>query len=110
MTTDPDLLRAIGAALPEGWRVQQAASFDGIGDFDEVLQHRYLLLDLDATTFDPLEIIREARVELMLNIPIFGFGGDAGMRAAAMQGRADRCFDRAAIADRIAAYCVEFGW
>lgn len=110
MTTDPDLLGAIRTALPEAWQVRQAASFDAIGDFDEVLQHRYLVLDLDATAFDPLEIIREARVELMLNIPIFGFGGDAGMRAAALQGRADRCFDRSAIADRVAAYCIEFGW
>jgi hypothetical protein len=70
-----------------------------------------ILLDLDArVAFHPLETIEPVRGEMMLNIAIFCFGGSALARDQARRARADRFFERTEIADRLAAFCEQFGW
>lgn len=87
------------------------AGRDALEDFAEVLQHRFVLLDLDeAEAFDPVAIIEMLRSELMLNVPIFCFGGDAARRDAARLARADRFFERAEIARILPRFCEQFGW
>lgn len=111
MSDDDALVARLRAGLPEGWRMVQTNDLGEIGDFAEILQHRFLLIDLDATrAFDPLAAIRQVRAEMMLNIAIFCFGGSAQARDAARLARADRCFERSEIAERIAAFCEQFGW
>ena len=111
MTRDAALEGALRAALPDKWDLAVATSLDAIGGFEEILQHRFLLLDLDeAEAFDPLEILRELRVDLMLNVPVFCFGGAPARRDAARLARADRFFARDEIAARLPAFCEQYGW
>ena len=111
LCADPGLRARLEAALPEGWSMTAPGEGEALGDFAEVLQHRFVLLDLDeAEAFDPLAVIERLRSEMMLNVPIFCFGGDAAQRGAARLARADRFFDRAEIAQRLSQFCEQFGW
>ncbi|MCL4802498.1 MAG: hypothetical protein KJ025_23120 [Burkholderiales bacterium] len=111
MTRDADLERALRARLPQGWEMNSTADLAALGGFEEILQHRFLLLDLDeAAAFDPVDVLRELRVELMLNVPVFCFGGTAAARDAARLARADRFLDRTEIVDRLTAFCEQYGW
>lgn len=49
-------------------------------------------------------------MDLMLNIAIFCFGGTAEARDDARLSRADRFFERAEIATKLALFCEQFGW
>lgn len=111
MSDDDALVAQLREALPEGWSLTQANDLAEIGGFAEVLQHRFLLLDLDATAaFDPPDVVRRVRGEMMLNIAIFCFGGTPQARDTARLARADRFFERGEIAGRLAALCEQFGW
>jgi len=111
MSDDDALAAQLRAGLPENWSTVQTDDLSKIGGFEEVLQHRFLLLDLDATAaFDPLDVIRRARGEMMLNIAIFCFGGTPQARDAARLARADRFFERGEIAGKLAEFCEQFGW
>ena len=86
-------------------------NLDDLEGFGEVLQYRFMLLDLDAPgEFDPLDIIRQVRTDMMLNIAIFCFGGAADLRDEARLGRADRFFERAEIIDKMKLFCAQYGW
>ena len=111
MSRDAQLEEDLRAALPEKWEMNAVADLGEIGGFDEILQRRFMLLDLDELeAFDPLEILAELRVDLMLNLPVFCFGGSPSVRDAARLARADRFFERDEIAGRLAAFCDQYGW
>jgi hypothetical protein len=111
LTSDAALLIALRRALPAGWEMVHATALSDVGEFQDVLLNRFILLDLDENAvFDPVELIREVRVEMMLNTPIFCIGGDPDMREGARMARADRCFDRVEIAERVKQFCDQYGW
>ena len=111
MSNDRALAAALRSRLPQGWSMIETADLAEIGDFADVLQCRFILLDLDAhEALDPLEAVRQVRGDMMLNLPIFCFGGTGELRDAARLARADRFFEREEIADRLAAFCGQFGW
>lgn len=111
MSGDAALAAALRAALPENWRMVQTNDLDELGGYQEVLQHRFILLDLDAgEALDPLGIIRAVRMEMMLNVPIFCFGGCAEVRDEARLARADRFFERAEMVERMLQFCDQYGW
>lgn len=111
MTTDPAVLAALRAELPEGWEMVETLELDALGGFQDIILYRFLLLDLDErAAFDPLEVIRKLRMELALNIAIFCFGGDAGVRDEARLNRADRFFERDEIAQKMKLFCQQYGW
>lgn len=111
MSGDRELTGRLRAELPAGWGMVEAAALRELGGFDVVLQHRFILLDLDErAAFQPLDIVHEARRELMLNIAIFCFGGDAALRDEARLARADRFFERAEITGMMKRFCEEYGW
>lgn len=111
MTRDEALAARLAAALPQGWEIARTDDIDVLGDFAEILQHRFLLLDLDAgETFDPVEVIRHVRVDLMLNLPIVCFGGTEEARGAARTQRADRFFAREEMVERMRQFCEQYGW
>jgi DNA-binding LytR/AlgR family response regulator len=108
---DPALRAAVAAALPEGWQASYAASAAEVGEFQQVLLHRFALLDLEAGDgSDPVETVREIRSEMLLNIPIFCVGGDTAARDAARLARADRFFDRSELASLLPRLCEGFAW
>ena len=111
MTDDAALLASLSSRLPEGWSMIGTADLAEVGGFEDILQHRFILLDLDAREpLDPLDAIRQVRGDMMLNIPIFCCGGTRELRDEARLARADRFFERGEIADRLAEFCEQFGW
>ncbi len=111
MSTDDTLLAALRAALPPAWQMVEALSLEDIGGFQDVLLHRFVFLDLDEyERFDPLEVIREMRMELMLNVPIFCFGGQKDVRDEARMSRADRFFERDQMVEQMKIFCHQYRW
>lgn len=111
MSRDVAVVDALRVALPPGWTLVETHDLDTLGGYAEILQFRFLLLDLDACgAADPLEVIEQVRGELMLNLPVFCFGGDDGLQDAARLARADRFFERDEIVARLPQFCEQFGW
>lgn len=110
ISSDGDLGAALRAACPAEWRMLQAADVAELGGFADILQHRFLLLDLDDAAFDPLDVIDTLRRELMLNIPVICLGGDDALRDAARLARADRFFGRDEAADVMLRFCAQYDW
>ena len=106
---DAALRDEVARALPARWEATFAGSAAEVGEFQDVLLHRFALLDLDSGA-DPVDTVREIRGEMLLNIPIFCFGGDAAVRDAARLARADRFFERGEIVARLPALCEGFAW
>ncbi|MFZ1910153.1 MAG: hypothetical protein WAU52_13820, partial [Burkholderiales bacterium] len=69
---DAALREDVARSLPEGWQASYAASASDVGEFQDVLLHRFALLDLEpGDGSDPVETVREIRSGMLLNIPIF---------------------------------------
>ena len=110
-SADPALREVVAGSLPAGWQASYAASAADAGEFQEVLLHRFALIDLEpGDGSDPVETVREIRSEMLLNIPIFCVGGDAAARDAARLARADRFFERAELAALLPKLCEGFAW
>jgi hypothetical protein len=107
---DAALAEQLRAALPDGWGFSHTADLAALGDFAAVLQYRFLLLDLNAVAFDPLEVIDTVRRELMLNVAIVCIGGDSALRDAARLARADRFFGRDAAVEVMLQFCGQYEW
>ena len=112
MSNDTALHDALQAALPEGWEMVSTLDLDSLGSFDQILLHRFIFLDLDTLTddFDPQDAIRKVRMELMLNVAIFCFGGSDDERDQARMNRADRFFERDEAVTKLALYCHQYRW
>lgn len=111
MSRDEALLSALRAAVPAEWLMVETHDLEEIGGFQDVLQHRFILLDLDEyDAFDPLDVIRAVRMELMLNVPIFCFGGASDVRDEARLSRADRFFERDEILEKMKLFCEQYQW
>ena len=111
MSTDQALLGVLRAALPDGWQLVETLDLDDLGEFQDILLHRFMLLDLDdSAAFDPLDVIRTVRMEYMLNVPIFCFGGAPDVRDEARLSRADRFFERNEMVEKMLLYCHQYRW
>jgi hypothetical protein len=107
---DAAVVERLRCALPAGWVMTVTTELAALGDFAELLQYRFMLVDLDTATFDPVAIIHAVRAQFMLNLPVFCFGGTPAVRDAARLARADRFFAREEIAATLPAFCEQFGW
>ena len=112
MTDDLAWQNVVQQTLPEGWEMTATTDLDSLGDFAQLLLHRFIFLDLDAVsdTFDPQDAIRQIRMDWMLNVPIFCFGGSVDERDLARSNRADRFFERTEATERLLQFCQQFGW
>lgn len=110
ISSDLALGATLRAALPAGWEIVQVQDLAALGDFAAVLQYRFLLLDLDDTAVDALDLIDAVRRELMLNIAILCIGGEVAMRDAARLARADRFFERRAAVEVVQQFCAQYDW
>jgi CheY-like chemotaxis protein len=110
LSSDAALAASLHTALPEGWEMTAGIDVDALGGFEEILQHRFLLLDLDDPAVDPFATIAHLRRDLMLNIAIVCLGGSKEMRDAARLARADRFFERTEAVERMRQFCTQYGW
>ncbi|MDA8245865.1 hypothetical protein [Acidithiobacillus sp.] len=111
MASDPELRAVVVTTTPEGWEMTGATDLDDLGDWQEVLLHRFMLLNLDDPEIaDPIELIDTLRREYQLNIAVFCLGGSQERRDAARSVRADRFFDRDVGLQRLPEFFAQFGW
>ena len=111
MSRDAALLEDLRAQTPEGWEMVVATELAALGDWNDILLFRFLLLDLDEIdAFDPLDVIREIRTQLMLQIAVFCFGGDSAMRDEMRMARADRFYERGEIAAKLPQFLAQYSW
>lgn len=110
LSTDAALVATLCDALPDGWEMAATADLETLGGFEEILQHRFVLLDLEDAALDPLAAIAHLRRDLMLNIAILCLGGTQDARDAARLARADRFFERTEATERMRQFCAQYGW
>jgi hypothetical protein len=103
LSDDAGLPREVAQLLPSGWDITTE-----LGEFHEVLLHRFVIVDLDAP--DAVGAVRRIRSEMNLNVPVFCVGGDAAARDAARLARADRFFGRDELSSMLPQFCESFGW
>jgi hypothetical protein len=95
MTTDQAIVEAMNALLQSPWELIVATDLDELGEWNDVLLYKFILLDLDEfDAFDPIDVIRQIRMEYQINIPVFCFGGDEDIQEEMRLSRADRFFSR----------------
>lgn len=111
MTTDDDLRAALKAQVPADWEMVSITSLDQVGDWNEILLYRFLLIDLDEVfAFDPIDVIRTLRMEYLLQIAVFCFGGDADVKDEMRMSRADRFYTRDQIVTTLPQFLAQYAW
>lgn len=102
MTADEAMLDAVRRLTPENWEMVPVTDLEDLGDWHDVLLFRFLLLDLDEIdAFDPIDVIRQIRMEYQINLHVFCFGGEADIREEMRLARADRFFGRQEMLERL---------
>lgn len=109
MSNDEAMLAEVRKSLPPEWSLTAALGVEDFDDWQEILLHRFLVLDLDDSAVDPA-LIDEIRREHQLNIPIFCYGGSEEQRLEARSARADRFFDKGEILARLPDFLRQFSW
>ncbi len=111
MTTDQEMIDRLRAAAPEEWTQVVCTDLEQLGDWNEVLLNRFLLLDLDEwEAFDPIDVIRILRMQYQINTPVFCFGGDEDIQDEMRLARADRFFDREEMIARLPEFIRQCDW
>ena len=111
MTTNEQFVAAVKSVLPEDWSMQSVTDLDDLGDWNEVLLYRFLLMDLDEfDAFDPLDVIRQIRMQYQINIPVFCFGGDSDIQDEMRLSRADRFFNQDEMIAALPQYFEQYDW
>ncbi|QKT04562.1 hypothetical protein HUS23_12465 [Ectothiorhodospiraceae bacterium 2226] len=111
MTADEDMQARLQRHIEPGWEMVVTTDLSDLGDWNDILLYRFLLIDLDEVdAFDPLDVIGMIRRELMLNIAVFCFGGDEVIRDEMRLARADRFFEREEMVERLPEFLRQYGW
>lgn len=109
MTTDKSMIHELNRLIHEPWKMHIETDLDNIGDWNDVLLYRFLLLDLDEIeVFDPLDIIRLIRMQFQINLPVFCFNGDEAMQQEMRLSRADRFFSRQQMLDMLPKFFAQY--
>ncbi len=111
MSADPEMENTLAQQVPAGWEMVRVSDLEQLGDWNDILLYRFLLLDLDEIdAFDPLDVIHQLRREYMLNIAVFCFGGDEALVGEMRMARADRFFGREEVVERLPQFLEQYGW
>jgi len=101
----------IRAKVPNEWEMVVTTELDELGDWHDLLLYRFLLMDLDElAAYDPLDVIRQIRMQFQINIAVFCFGGDEDTRDEMRLSRADRCFDRERLLEILPSVFNQYNW
>jgi len=111
MSTQTDFQQSINTLIPETWDMSVITDLEQLGEWNEVLLYRFLLLDLDEfDAFDPIDVIRQIRMQYQINIPVFCFGGDADIQDEMRLSRADRFFSPTQMLETLPQYFEQYRW
>ena len=108
---DDVLLKTLQAQVPSTWQVVATVDLTTLGEWNNLLLYRFMLLDLqDNAYYDPQEIIEIIRREYQINLPVFCFDGEAELQNAMRLARADRFFSRDEIIEKAKVFCEQYNW
>ena len=111
MTTNTDFQSSVAAITPDDWAVSIVTDLDDLGEWNEVLLYRFLMMDLEEfDAFDPLDVIRQIRMQYQINIPVFCFGGDTDIQDEMRLSRADRFFSEEQMLSTLPQYFDQYNW
>ncbi len=111
MTTNTDFQAAVQAQTPDDWTMAVITDLDDLGEWNEVLLYRFLMMDLEEfEAFDPLDVIRQIRMQYQINLPVFCFGGDEDIQNEMRLSRADRFFTEAQMLSTFPQYIEQYNW
>jgi len=111
MTANAQMIAAVEKLLPSDWQLSVVTDLEQIGEWNEVLLYRFLLLDLDEIdAFDPIDVIRQIRMQFQINIPVFCFGGDTDVQEEMRLARADRFFSQEELLLMLPEYFSQYAW
>lgn len=111
MSRNADMIAACQQQLPSDWIMEVIIDLDDLGDWNEVLLFRFLLLDLEEyDVFDPLDVIRQLRMQYQINIPVFCFGGDQDIQDEMRLSRADRFFSQSQLVEMLPEFIKQYSW
>lgn len=111
MSRDRQVLERFQECTPDSWEMVAVTDLDEIGEWHEILLHRFILIDLDEVeVFDPLDVIRILRMQYQINTPVFCFGGDEDIRDEMRYARADRFFDREEMIGMLPRFLEQYAW
>lgn len=81
-----------------------------LGEWNDVLLYRFLVLDADDPGIDGVEVVTQLRTELMLQIAVFSFGGSSALRDDLRLARADRFYDRDQVRQILPRIFSQYAW
>lgn len=111
MTQNQEMINAIQRLVPADWQMVVVTDLEDLGDWNEILLYRFLLLDLDEVqVFDPLDVIRQLRMQMQINIPVFCFGGDSIIQNEMRLSRADRFFKQSQLIEMLPEFFKQYDW
>lgn len=111
MSTNGDFQSAVKAQTPDDWSVSVVTDLEDLGEWNEVLLYRFLMMDLEEfDAFDPLDVIRQIRMQYQINIPVFCFGGDSDIQDEMRLSRADRFFTESQMLTTLPQYFAQYDW
>lgn len=111
MSAKASMIERVQQQMPEDWELVPITDLEQAGEWNQLLLFRFFILDLDEIdAFDPLDVIREIRMQYQINIPVFCFGGDDDIRDEMRLARADRFFDANALIDMLPQFCEQYNW
>lgn len=111
MTANSEVINVVNEICPDDWQMEVVTDLSTVGDWNDVLLCRFLLLDLDEVdAFDPLDVVRELRMQMQINIPVFCFGGDADIQEEMRLSRADRFFTLDALLAILPDFFEQYAW
>ena len=111
MTRNQAMIESCEQILPEAWSMQVITDLEDLGEWNEVLLFRFILLDLEEVeAFDPLDVIRQLRMQFQINIPVFCFGGDSDIQNEMRLSRADRFFTQSQLIEMLPEFFKQYNW
>ncbi|MHB1529645.1 MAG: hypothetical protein ACYDDA_00625 [Acidiferrobacteraceae bacterium] len=110
MTSDPAFRVSVEETIPEGWSMQVVTDLADVGEWNDILLHRFIILDSDDPGIDAVDTVVRLRTDLMLQVAVFSFGGSVGQRDELRLARADRFYERSQVGQVLPQFFAQYGW
>ncbi|MHB8413953.1 MAG: hypothetical protein ACYDB1_00965 [Acidiferrobacteraceae bacterium] len=110
MTSDPAFRVSVEETIPEGWSMQVITDLADAGEWNDILLHRFIILDSDDPGIDAVDTVVRLRTDLMLQVAVFSFGGSVGQRDELRLARADRFYERSQVGQVLPQFFAQYGW
>ncbi|MHB1515165.1 MAG: hypothetical protein ACYCVY_05530 [Acidiferrobacteraceae bacterium] len=110
VTSDPEFRASVEETIPKGWSMQVVTDLAEVGEWSDILLHRFIILDSDDPGIDAVDTVVRLRTDLMLQVAVFSFGGSVAQRDELRLARADRFYERSQVGQVLPQCFAQYGW